>query len=123
IDSNQAIAANNLAYLMVENGENSDVALSYAQTARRAMPQAPNTADTLAWVYYHKGTYSLARDLLQDATKQDPNNASIHLHLGLTLSKLGDKAGASAELKKASELAPNTQTGKDANDALSHLGM
>ena len=93
LDPSQAVAANNLAYLMVENGENSDVALSYAQTARRALPQAPSTADTLAWVYYHKGTYSLARDLLQDAVKANPGDASIHYHLGMTLSKLGDKEG------------------------------
>jgi tetratricopeptide (TPR) repeat protein len=122
LDPTQAVAANNLAYLMVENGENSDVALSYAQTARQALPKAPNTADTLAWVYYHKGTYSLAKDLLEDAAKQDPQNASIHYHLGMTLSKLGDKTAASTELKKASELAPNTQTGKQATDALGHIG-
>ena len=122
LDAQQPIAANNLAYLMVENGENSDVALSYAQTARRELPQASSTADTLAWVYYHKGTYSLAKDLLDDATKQDPNNAAIHFHLGMTLGKLGDKAGAATELKKASDLAPNTQTAKQANDALSRLG-
>ncbi len=122
LDPSQAVAANNLAFLMVENNENSDVALSYAQNARRAMPTAPNTADTLAWVYYHKGTYSLARDLLQDAEKQSPNDASIHYHLGLTLNKMGDKSGAATELKKAADLAPNTQTGKQASDALSHLG-
>ena len=123
LDPSQAVAANNLAYLMVENNENSDVALSYAQTARQALPHAPNTADTLAWVYYHKGTYSLARDLLEDAAKADPNNASIHYHLGMTLSKLGDKDGAANELKKAATLSPNTQTGKEASDALGHLGM
>jgi cellulose synthase operon protein C len=123
LDSQQPVAANNLAFLMVENNENSDVALSYAQTARRLLPQAPNTADTLAWVYYHKGTYSLAKDLLQDAAKQDPGNASIHYHLGLTLSKMGDKSGAATELKKASELAPNSQAGKEASDALGHLGV
>ena len=122
IDPSQAFAANNLAYLMVETNGNSDVALSYAETARRLMPNSPDTADTLAWVYYHKGTYSLAKDLLSDATKAEPNNASIHYHLGMTYSRLGEKAEAAAELKKAAELAPNTQTGKDASDALSKLG-
>ena len=53
------MAANNLAYLMLENGENVDVALTMAQTARRAMPDSPNSADTLAWAYYYKGTYGL----------------------------------------------------------------
>ncbi len=57
IDSNQAAASNNLAYLMVETGQNLDVALTLAQNARRSMPNSADTADTLAWVYYHKGEY------------------------------------------------------------------
>ena len=122
LDPSQAVAANNLAYLMVETNGNSDVALSYAQTARRLLPNSPDTADTLAWVYYHKGTYSLARDLLEDATKTVPTNASVHYHLGMTYVKLGNKTDAAVQLKKAAELAPETQTGKDANAALGQLG-
>ncbi len=121
LDPSQAIAANNLAYLMVEAKQNLDVALSYAETARRLLPNSPDTADTLAWVYYNKGTYELARDLLEDATKAEPNNASIHYHLGLTYAKLGNKADAATQLKKAVDLAPNTQTGKNATDALSKV--
>lgn len=121
LDPAQAAAANNLAYLMVETNQNSDVALSYAETARRLMPNSPDTADTLAWVYYHKGTYSLARDLLTDAVKAEPNNAAIHYHLGMTYSRLGNKTDASAELKRATELGSDTQTGKDAAEALSKL--
>ncbi len=122
LDSSQVVAANNLAFIMVENGENTDVALSYAQTARRSMPNSPGTADTLAWVYYHKGTYSLARDLLEDATKADPDDPAIHYHLGMTYSKLGDKVNAAIQLKKASDLSPGSQAGKQAADALTHLG-
>src|SRR3954451_6644114 len=69
IQSQQRIAPNNLAYLMLQNGENADVALTMAQTARRGMPDSPSTADTLAWAYYFKGTYGFARDLLEDAVK------------------------------------------------------
>lgn len=121
LDSSQAVAANNLAVLMVDNGDNSDVALSYAQTARRALPNSPSTADTLAWVYYHKGTYSLARDLLEDAAKEDPSDAAIHFHLGMTYIKLGNKADAQSQLKKAVDLASDAPIGKQAADALSKL--
>ena len=38
LDPNNGSASNNLAYMMVENGENMDVALSLAQTARRLLP-------------------------------------------------------------------------------------
>ncbi len=122
IQPDQPVAANNLAYLMMESGQNIDVALSLAQTAHRGMPDSPNTADTLAWAYYHKGTYEFARDLLEGALKTSPDNASIQYHLGMTYIKLGDKADAILHLKKAAALAPNTQTGKDANKALNTPG-
>lgn len=122
LDPSQAVAANNLAFLMVQTNGNLDVALSYAQTARRLLPDSPDTADTLAWVYYQKGTYSLARDLLEDAAKTAPDNASIHYHLGMTYAKLGNKADAVTQLKKAMELAPDTQNGKNASAALAQLG-
>jgi Flp pilus assembly protein TadD len=122
IQPDQPVAANNLAYLMMESGQNIDVALSLAQTAHRGMPNSPNTADTLAWAYYYKGTYESARDLLVDALKTSPDNASIQYHLGMTYGKLGDKADAILHLKKAAALAPNTQTEKDANKALNSLG-
>ena len=61
----QPIAANNLAYRMLQNGENVDVALTLAQTARQGMPNSTSAADTLAWAYYYKGTYGFARDLLK----------------------------------------------------------
>jgi Flp pilus assembly protein TadD len=115
-------AANNLAYLMLQSGQDTDVALSLAQTARRGMPHSPNTADTLAWAYYKKGIYGTARELLQDAEKTAPNNASIEYHMGMIESKLGDKAEAITHLKKAVSLAPGSQNAKDAAQALNGLG-
>ncbi len=122
IDPGQPLASNNLAYLMVESGGNVDVALSLAQAARRALPNSPDTADTLAWVYYNKGTYLSAKDLLEEALKGNPNNASVHYHLGMTYGKLNDKANAELHLKKAASLDPNSPTGKDAAAALAKLG-
>ena len=107
--------------MMLDNGENVDVALTLAQTARRLLPNSPSTADTLAWAYYHKGTYTSARDLLEDAIKVNPNNAAMHYHLGMIYSKLADKSDATLHLKKAAELAPNSQTAKDAEKELSAL--
>ena len=114
----QPVAQNNLAYLMVESGQNLDVALSLAQNAHRTMPNAPSTADTLAWVYYQKGTYASARDLLEDAIKAAPDDPSIQYHLGMTYRKLSDETNAVLHLKKAASLAPNSDVGKDAQKAL-----
>ena len=103
---------------MVESGQNTDVALSYAQAARRALPNAPNTADTLGWVYYAKGTYTSARDLLEQAAKAAPEDASIQYHLGMTYKKLSDDSNATTHLKKAIELAPNSDVARNAQKAL-----
>jgi len=117
----QGMSANNLAYLMVTTGQSADVALQYAQQARRDLPNSSATADTLAWVYYQKGTYYSARDLLETATKQAPEDASIHYHLGMTYSKLGRKADAVTQLKKAVSLGGSPEMLKDANTALGQL--
>ncbi len=118
----QPVAANNLAYLMLQNGENVDVALTWAQTARQGMPDSPNSADTLAWAYYYKGTYGFARDLLEDAVKKDPNSATLQYHLGMVYGKLRDRSSATIHLKKAISLAPDSPAAKDARTALQGLG-
>jgi Flp pilus assembly protein TadD len=121
VQPDQPVAANNLSYLMMDTGQNIDVALSLAQVARRGLPNAPDTADTLAWAYYQKGNYSSARDLLEDALKISPENASIHYHLGMTYTKLSNNSDAIVHLKKAAALAPNSQTAKDADKELGLL--
>jgi tetratricopeptide (TPR) repeat protein len=122
-DPNQVASANNLAYMMATNGENLDEALTLAQAARRNdASKSPSTADTLAWIYYQKGRYSSARDLLEDAVKQRPEDAAMQYHLGMTYSKLGDKAQATLHLRKAQSINPDAQTGKDAAAALTKLG-
>jgi Tfp pilus assembly protein PilF len=107
---------------MLENGENVDVALTLAQTARRGMPNSQNSADTLAWAYYYKGTYGFARDLLEDAIKINPNSQAMHYHLGMVYSKLGDRSNAAIHLKKSIALAPDSQAAKDARVALQKVG-
>jgi len=118
----QAVAANNLAYMMLMNGENSDVALTLAQTARRSMPNSPSTADTLAWAYYTKGAYGFARDLLEEASKEQVNDPTMEYHLGMVYARLANRSAAITHLKKAITLAPTSPTAKDAQDALQAIG-
>jgi cellulose synthase operon protein C len=122
VQPDQPVAANNLAFLMMETGQNIDQALTLAQTARRAMPDSPNSADTLAWAYYHKGEYPSARDLLEDAAKQAPKDAIIQYHLGMVFEKLADKTNAAAHLKKALTLSPQPNTADDIKKALVTIG-
>lgn len=116
------LAANNLAYLMLQHGGNTDVALTLAQTARRAMPDAPNVADTLAWAYYQKGVYSSAIDLLNEALNKQPNNATMRYHLGLAYQKVNKSAQARDQFEKALKLNPSTADADAMRKALQQLG-
>lgn len=103
---------------MLQTGQTPDQALSLAEIARQAMPDSPTTADTLAWAYYHTGTYPFARDLLEDAINDAPDNASMHYHLGMVYTKLKDWHNASVQLKKALSLPHDAQLAEQVRGAL-----
>jgi tetratricopeptide (TPR) repeat protein len=121
IEPDNPLAANNLAYILLEHGGSVNVALTLAQTARRGLPGLANTADTLAWAYFHNGAFSLAAPLLEDAIKKDPGNPSYRYHLGLIYQNLNDSARARAELEKAIRIDPNSPIAESARRALSRL--
>ncbi len=55
LDPNLAIAKNNLAYLMADEGKNLDRALDLAQEAKSQLPENGNVADTLGYVLLEEG--------------------------------------------------------------------
>jgi tetratricopeptide (TPR) repeat protein len=123
ISPDHPLASNNLAYVILEQGGNVDVALGLAQTARRGMPDSPNAADTLGWAYYQKGIYQSAISQFQEALKLgekrgEPDDADLHYHLGLAYQKDNKTALARQQLEKAVKLAPNNA---EARKALSEL--
>ncbi len=123
ISPDHPLASNNLAYVILEQGGNVDVAMGLAQTARRGMPDSPNAADTLGWAYYQKGVYQSAIGQFQAALRLaekrgDPDDADFHYHLGVAYQKANQDAQARQQLEKAVRLSPNHT---DAKKALSEL--
>jgi tetratricopeptide (TPR) repeat protein len=118
IQPEDALAANNLAYLMLEHGGNVNVALTLAQTARRGLPNMPNSADTLGWAYYHNSAFSVAAPLLEEAVKKVPLNATYRYHLGMIYQKLNDSKRGRTELEKAISIDPNSRIAGTARQAL-----
>jgi tetratricopeptide (TPR) repeat protein len=49
-----APAANNLAYLLIENSGDKERALQLAQTAKEVAPEDPNISDTLGWILHQR---------------------------------------------------------------------
>jgi tetratricopeptide (TPR) repeat protein len=126
IEPNHPLASNNMAYVILQQGGNVDVALAMAQTARRGMPDSPNAADTLGWAYFHKGVYNSAIDLFQDALRLNEKrggaeDATIHYHLGLAYQKANQPALARQQLERVLKINPNYSDGNEVRKALSEL--
>ncbi len=126
IRHDEPVAACNLAYVMLQTGGDLDIALSLAQTARKRMPDSPEIADTLGWVYYQKGAYRSAVDSLQAALTltqggKFPDNPRFHYHLGMAYAKSGDTARAREQFQKMLKMNPDANEALDARKQLSLL--
>ena len=107
IEPENPVASNNLAFVMLQEGGNVDVAFAMAQTARRQLPDNPNSADTLGWAFYHKHVYGSAITLFKEAIKKDPDNVLYNYHLGLAYAKSGQAALARQQLDRVVKIKPN----------------
>ena len=121
IDSKYGIGANNLASLLLDHGGNVNVALSLAQTARRTVPDSPNTADTLAWAYIQEGVYESAIELLQEALTQTPNSPTYRYHLGVAYQRNKNPAAAATQFQQVLKLDPGYVKGEEIRKYLADL--
>ena len=118
MDAGAAVAANNLAWLYVEDGGNLDVALQLAQSATSRLPDAPEVNDTLGWIYYRKDLATLAIPPLLKAATADPSNASYQYHLGMAYLKAGEKQKGQRALTQALSLNPDMREASEVRTAL-----
>jgi tetratricopeptide (TPR) repeat protein len=120
-DPRAGVAANNLAWLYLENGMDVNLALQLAQTAKAALPKDAEVSDTLGWVYYRKGMFAPAIRELEQAVALNPGEAVPQYHLGLAYAKNGDKVRAKRALEAALKLNPAFEGAEDASKVLSSL--
>ncbi len=119
-------ASNELASVLLQSGGNLDVALSLAQTARRGMPDSPAVADILGWIYYRKGAYRSAVNLLQEALKlglesNSPDNPRFHYHSEWRMRKADKRRLRASNCNPVLKLNPNSSDAKDAREQLAEL--
>ncbi len=123
IQPDNALASNNLAYVLLQQGGNVDVALAMAQTARRGMPESSNAADTLGWAYFQKGVYQSAIQMFQESLRLNEkrgaaDDPTVHYHLALAYEKLNQTSQARQQLERVLKINPNNA---EARKALSDL--
>ena len=119
-------ASGKLAYVLLQSGQNLDVALSLAQTARRGLPESESVVDTLGWVYYQKGAYQSAINYFQEALKlerdsKSPDDPHVHYHLGMAYMKTGQSALARQQLQQALRMDSNSADAAEAKKQLAQL--
>lgn len=116
-----AVALNNLAWIMAHKVGDQDKALELAQRAKEVSPGDPSVSDTLGWILYQRGIYQRAASLLEEASERLPRNEEIRYHYGMALLKTGDREGARRELTQALANQPSFDGVDEARVALSEL--
>jgi tetratricopeptide (TPR) repeat protein len=104
LDQTNALALNNLAYELAANSP--DEALKFAQQAAEMAPDNPNIQDTLGWIYYRKGIYSMAVRYLKTAVDRE-SNPRRQFHLGMGYLKTGEQTTGQKMVREALLKDPN----------------
>lgn len=116
------LATNNLAALLVDSGNESDLNKGLALAEQFKEAENPYLLDTYAWALVKTGKTSEGLKLLESLIVKEPKLPELRYHLGVAHLNSGNKATAIAELKQAIALSEKQQrnfSGKD--DALKLL--
>lgn len=119
VDPDNAVALNNLAWVLVEQGKPEGV--EYAERAHRIAPFNPNVLDTLGWALARTGQAKRGAELLKMAAAIAPNQADIRLHLAKALIDAGDRAAARDALNRLSKLDKDSPIRAEAEKLLATL--
>jgi tetratricopeptide (TPR) repeat protein len=114
-------AANNLAWILMQEGAASDRALHLAQVAKEGAPDDPHIADTLGWILYQRGVYEQAWKLLRDSAARLPDNPDVQYHAGVAARQVGDTEAARRLLARAVAFNGEFSSRRDAQRLLGEL--
>lgn len=120
-DPRASVAANNLAYLLAERGENLEYAVVLASEAVAMSPEDPVVLDTLGWVYLKKREPRQAIPHFLKAVRLAPQDPIYHFHLGLAYADARESSKARASLQQALELSETFPGADLARDRLRSL--
>jgi Tfp pilus assembly protein PilF len=118
-DPNHVVGLNNLAFLLAGHGK-TDEALKYAEKARELAPDNAAVEDTLGWVLYRKGLYTMALRHLESAVKREATPRR-RCHLGMAYVKAGDPQRGRQLIQVAIEADPAIPEANDARTLITRM--
>jgi len=121
-DPDNAAVMNNLAYLLAETEGNLDDALRLAQRAQQKLPENPDVADTLGWIYLKKNMTDSALQIFTNLALRHPTRSTFHYHLGLSLVQKGDKTRARSALDSALSNRPSSDEESKIRELMRKIG-
>jgi tetratricopeptide (TPR) repeat protein len=121
-DPNNALALNNLAYLISQSNGDLDLALTYATRAKQRLPGHPEINDTLGWIYLKKNLTDNAIDTFKGLVIQSPRNPTYHYHYAMALMQKGDRESAKKECQVALSASPRKEEEQDIRTLMNKLG-
>jgi tetratricopeptide (TPR) repeat protein len=122
LQPDNAIALNNVAYMMAEGGGDLDQALTYAQRARQKAPDNQAIADTLGWIYIKKNLSDDAIRILRNLVTQAPGVSTYRYHLAMALFQKGDRVEARKELQAALQNRPSQDEAAKIKELMGRIG-
>jgi Flp pilus assembly protein TadD len=121
IDSEAAVAANNLAWMLVERDRELDRAVQLATIAAHRLPAEAGVADTLGWAYVKRGMASFGLPHLITVVQKHPQDPAFRYHLGAAYVQMKEPLKARAELEQALKLSSSFPGADDARRLLDSL--
>ena len=110
ISPEDATALNYLGYTYADMGENLDEAQHLVEQALHHKPNDGYITDSLGWIYYKKGDYEKALEVLKKAVELVPDDPTILEHLGDVYLKVNNRQKALEMYKRS---LANTEGQKD----------
>jgi tetratricopeptide (TPR) repeat protein len=123
LNPRNALAANNLAVLLVdykEDPQNLQKAFALSRDFEKEAPH-PLFLDTLGWVRFKMGQQEEALRLMKEAVAKSPEVPMLNYHLGMAFYQSGNTAEARTYLSKALKSAETFQGRQEAEQILSQM--
>lgn len=115
-------ALNNYSFYLAEQGNNLDLALSYAQKAKAKAPTDPMVADTLGYIYLKKNLPQSATPIFVELTGKHPTVALFHVRLATAYLQSGKKDQAKTALADARKNNPTPSDKEEIEKLAGKLG-